>query len=170
MPDSERTRYMRASQSRDTMSFQAFDSFEEAQAAMRAAEARANERATEAQRAIEYGDHWLSTDGDLLIFGRVSTLEELDAAEQQLGVNQRERRQEQAMIEGAHARGYRFGWAYSLACPSGEMGSTHISMMVQITEHDFHAAESHHWNPLEIMECERCIDWLVTALRQGRDG
>ena len=152
------------------MSFESFDSFEEAVQAMRRAEARANAAAHDEQVRITYGDYWMSAyDAEFLIFGRVSTLAELDAEEKRLGAGVMERRVEQEMIEGAHARGYRFGKAFSIVEPDGEIGSTHCSVMVPITGEMFARAESHRWDGRIILVCPDCRHWITQALTQARD-
>ena len=67
------------------MQFQQFDDMEQAMAAMREAEAAANLRVTDAQRAIDFGTHWLKPMGPdydyMFIFGRNQTLDEYLASE-----------------------------------------------------------------------------------------
>jgi hypothetical protein len=147
--------------------FESFASLEEAMAVMREREAQANAAARPEQLAIGYGDYWLSAFDDFLIFGRVSTLQELDDEKRRLGAGAEERKSEQEMIEGAHARGYRFGTAYSIVEPDGELGSTHLSRMVPISKDMFLGARLHHWDVREIGQCKDCRHWLAQALRAG---
>jgi hypothetical protein len=144
----------------DHFQVESFASVEDAMTAMRRAEQRANARVTPEQTAIGYGDHWCSAFEDFLIFGRVSTLEELDTRSAELTDDPEEVQAEHDMIVSAHARGYRFGWAYSVAEPDGELGSTHISRMTSITERQFDRAKGHAWRYRQMMDCPDCHYWI----------
>jgi hypothetical protein len=134
--------------------------------AMRVAEDAANARVTADQAGITYGDHWMSAFDDVLIFGRVNPLDELDEANRQLGMGRTEMRTEREMIEIAYRRGYRYGRCYSVIVPEGEWGSTHVVKMVPITAEQYAAAESHGWFTTDIIACEECRPWLRNAVVQ----
>jgi hypothetical protein len=144
-----------------------FDSMEEMWARMRTAEEQANARATPEQLAIDYGDYWISAFDDFLIFGRVMTLDELDAESRRLSNDKDEIKSEHDMIVSAHARGYRFGWAYSIVEERGELGSTHISRMLSITAEMFEAAKGHGWDVRELLACSECRYWITQVIRRG---
>ena len=46
--------------------------------------------------------------------------------------------------------GFRFGRAYSVVEPEGELGDTHVCDMVPITEEEFNQSKGLHWIPEEI--------------------
>ena len=48
-------------------------------------------------------------------------------------------------LDDATERGYIFGEWFSAACPEGELGSTHISRLHEITKHQFEAAQRLKW-------------------------
>jgi hypothetical protein len=146
--------------------FESFDSMEEAQEAMAQAERIANALVTSEQVAIGYGDYWCSAFDDFLIWGRVSTLEELDAESARLSNDPEEVRGEHDVIVSAHARGYRFGWCYSIVEPEGELGSTHISRMIPLDQRQFDKAKEHGWNVREVLGCPDCHYWITQVLLQ----
>jgi hypothetical protein len=148
----------------DRVHVESYGSLEEAQDAMTQAEAQANTRVTEEQATIGYGDYWCSAFEDFLIWGRVSTLEELDAESARLSDDPEEVQGEHDMIVSAHARGYRFGWCYSILEPTGELGSTHLSRMIPLDPKCFDKAKGHGWDWRELVRCEDCHYWTRQLL------
>jgi hypothetical protein len=126
----------------DIIEFGDFDEFLDWQARN---EAIANARVTPEQAEIGYGDHWARRFEDIVIFGRVMSLDELEQMERNLGCDEEEIASEREMISDSHERGYRFGYCYSVVEPEGELGSTHISVMTKITAEEFQAAKEHGW-------------------------
>lgn len=121
--------------------YESFDSFEEMQAYMRRKEEEANANVHPRQQDIDWGTYWvrLAPDLGLAVFGYVNT----DAEIRALG----EDRETMVMLRDAHARGYRYGKAYSVLEPEGEWGSTHIANAWPITRAQFMQAKMAHWNP-----------------------
>ena len=117
--------------------FREFDSMEEMQRFLAEQTRLANESLSEEQRAITYGDYWVRTDYEFLIFGYINTLDELDESSRRLGADEEEIAYERAMIADAHARGYMYGKAYSVVEPDGEWGSTHRVSMQKVSKQTF---------------------------------
>ena len=122
------------------MTFQSFDNMDDAFEVMRRNEEAANAATHPCQTAITYGDHWMQPyemGGEaILIFGRVSTLEELWKVEDEdtmPGILER------------HKRGYRFGMAWSVLEPRGEWGDTHVSQMIPIPKTLFEIGRDRDW-------------------------
>lgn len=128
------------------MTFQSFDSMEDMYEAMRIAEETANGLVTDEQRQIGWGDCWLSIAHDIVIWGRIWTMEELLASEKKAGATKADLRSMEIHETEMFARGYRFGKAYSIVVAEGELGSTHISTMVPIHEKAFDIAQDCHWD------------------------
>lgn len=141
-----------------------FDGLNEAFEFMRQREQEANDRATDEQKAVDYGDYFwrLETLGPetIAIFTRCPTLDELAAIERRLGADEEEVTSELEMIEDAHKRGYRYGQHFSVVEPEGEWGSCHVASIVgKITAEDFELARRHGW---------RYPQWLAAVLT-GRE-
>lgn len=127
--------------------FEAFDSLEEMQAAMREREDAANARLTPEQKEVDWGDCWVQAGDDMLIFGRCMTRDEVRTSEQECGAPPDEVEWSCASIDEAHGRGYRYGQAWSVLEPDGEYGSTHIaSMLGRITQEDLDYARELGWS------------------------
>lgn len=120
--------------------FQSFDSMEEMLEFMAKAEAEANQMLLDEQRGIGYGDYWCRPvpEQGVFVFGRVMPEEEAYDGEDAGSI---------AMLRDSYSRGYRFGTAYSILGPEGELGSTHIANMWPITEEDFNDAAAQRWRP-----------------------
>ena len=131
------------------MSFQLFNSFDDAMASMRKAEEEANKRVTPEQADIGYGDYWMRVwqgfGETVKVYGYIQTLEESLAQEKECGADEEELRMTEDMLTDSYIRGYRFGYAYSAIEPEGELGSTHISQMIKISKEDFEAAKERGW-------------------------
>jgi hypothetical protein len=115
--------------------------------AMRKAEDAANARVRPLQQDVVWGTHWAAhyPDMELIVFGYVPTLEELEKIERGHGADDEEWEFEKATTLDSYARGYRFGKAYSVIEPEGEWGSTHISVMLPISKEQFEAARERGW-------------------------
>lgn len=120
------------------MTFRKYENLDDMFQDMRRAEEEANAHLHPSQSKIGYGDHWMRTvpEADVIVFGRIYGREE-----EMIG----EDRESQAMMDTSYARGYRFGRAFSVICPEGELGSTHIANMIPISEDDFHIAGTLNW-------------------------
>lgn len=131
------------------MTLQQFENFDEMIAAMSRDEENANSVLTEQQREVGWGDYWIRVLGDygLVIFGHVSSLRELRKDLIENGCDEEEVAEEIASISEGYERGYRFGPAYSVACPEGELGDTHIANMVgKISKAEFVCAQECDWD------------------------
>lgn len=131
------------------MTFQAFNNLDDMFTAMREAEEEANANTTDAQRAITWGDHWFSPHPDigLTVFGEIyASLDALAEEERKHGAEEDEISDMIERETGSFTRGYRFGTAYSPACPEGELGSTHVSTMAKISEQEFELARLMNWD------------------------
>jgi hypothetical protein len=99
---------------------------------------------TPEQQAITYGCFWMRTDSSPM-FGYVMTLAEIEAAERNAGSEDDELEATIRNMEANHDDGYRFGWVYSIVTPDGELGTTHCSTMMPISEIEFLAARDAGW-------------------------
>lgn len=120
--------------------FKSFDSMEEMLEFMAEAEDAANQMLLDEQRGISYGDYWCRPvpEQGIFVFGRVMTEEEAYDGEDKESI---------AMLRDSYSRGYRFGTAYSILGPDGELGSTHVANMWPITEEDFNNMAANRWMP-----------------------
>lgn len=125
-----------------------FDTPEEMQEYLRAAESKAHEGLHLAQRDISYGDYWVrfvDLDNRVIEFGRVHTLEEI--ASNLMGtddVTHEDAELHLATIETNLERGYMFGEAHS---PLGsETGLTHKAHVWPIEERLFNMAAEADWH------------------------
>jgi hypothetical protein len=139
---------------------ESFDSFEELQNKIDAGVRSANERVKPVQAAIGYGDHWFRVWGDVLICGRVSPKEETDADSDRLCEDPEEAAEEKRMLEASYARGFRFGRAYSVIEPRGELGDTHVADMVPMTAEQFEECRLLGWELDRVM----FLPWYGPAL------
>jgi len=142
------------------MTIQFFDNTDDMFTAIRRGVEAAKARATPRQNAITYGDYWLRVVDDFVICGRITPQEELWATEAELGASAEEIESEKEMQEASYADGFRFGRAYSIVCPEGELGDTHVSDMVPITEEEFNQSKGLNWIPEKIVE----LPWFTLAL------
>lgn len=144
------------------MTFKSYDNFEDAFEDMRKAEEAANRRVLPPQRLIGWGDYWFRVipDWDLVIFGYVYTEAENEKGERDAGASDEEWEYTHNVELDSYKRGYRFGKAYSTIEPTGELGSTHISEMVPISQEQFEEARGLKWSLVEIKE----LPWFRWAL------
>lgn len=163
------------------MSVKSFATFEEMQNYMTKGHAAAEAVVTPEQAAIGYDDCWLRVVPEydkLWIFGWVWPLEYCAASSASLTTDLHEIAEETAMIEDAHARHYRFGEAYSVIEPRGEIGSTHVVSMTPLPVEMFDQARAHGWDIQAILDDTELTDedlgaWLRivrTAVAQANTG
>jgi hypothetical protein len=143
-----------------------YSSYEEMVDAMRQATKAANLAATPAQREIQPGDYWMRylDEEDLWIFGRIFTLEELYTREMKAGAPADEAAQVVQEEVRAIGDGYRYGLAYSVFCPDGELGSTHIVVMTKLTKEQFDQAQDADWGMERLVQSG--ADW-AKAIRDS---
>jgi hypothetical protein len=143
---------------------QTFDNFEDMQKMLSAQIEKAKTWIRPAQERITYGDHWMRIwDGwgeKILICGYISTLEELDKEERRLGASEEEIAEEHETMQYSYNNGFRFGRAYSIIEPRGELGDTHVSQMIPITKEEFDEVERLDWNLSEVV----FLPWFEEAL------
>jgi hypothetical protein len=145
---------------------QFFDDIDDMFAALDKGVKKANDMTLPRQKLIQYGDYWMRMWEDLIIFGRISTTEELDAEERRLGATEEEIAYEHEAMDYSYSRGFRFGRAYSIVEPTGELGDTHISQMVPITKEEFEDAKRLNWDADAVI----ASDWFIGAIeRLGED-
>lgn len=136
-------------------SFVPFDSFEEAQQYMQRAEDAANAGLHEGQIALRddltHERYWMQfTEYGFIVYGhcfsdvKVRELTEKSYANEPTEENYAE--DEIASSKDARKRGYMFGKAWSAPYPEGELGSTHVSQVIPISEAMFNAAREARWN------------------------
>lgn len=135
-------------------SFHTFASVEEADMMMRTEAALALKRALPEQRKITGGDHWMRLADGLTIFGYVFTFDEAMRGEIEAGATKREAASGDQALRTAHAEGYRFGKAFSLAAPNGELGSTHVIDMMKISAAEFEVVRHEDWNIEAMLDVE----------------
>lgn len=146
--------------------FKSYDDFDEMFADMRRAEEVAIANILPFQREIVYGSYWMRywPQGDLLIFGYVYTLEENWDSCINAGGDKEECAYERDHELDSYSRGYRFGRAYSVVEPTGELGSTHISEMIPITKEQFEEAKALNWSADDIAHLNWFQDAIVKAV------
>jgi len=141
---------------------QAFDNLDDMFAAINRGIDRANSMVLPRQSLIKQGDYWMRMWEDVIIFGRISTTEELDAEERRLGASEEEIEWEHETMENSYSNGFRFGRAYSVIESEGELGDTHISTMVPITKEEFEDAKRLNWDVDEVIRS----DWFLGAVER----
>lgn len=119
--------------------FKQFNDWEEMEAYLGNAEVVANNNILPPQQGIVYGSYWLkATEDGILVYGRVHSQAEAEKGQSQAA---------KAQLHDTYERGYRFGRAYSVWCPGGELGDSHISVLWPIHEDEFCAAMVNGWQP-----------------------
>lgn len=137
------------------MHVQSFDTFEEMQASMAAAEEAANARILPQQAALRDDDtdtrYWVRPcEEGFLIFGVAPTYEAL--CEEEAKYSDLDTEEGQAEYEYScqslkprRARGYLTGVAFSVVEPTGEQGDTHVSQVCPISEQAFNEGKAAGW-------------------------
>lgn len=90
-----------------------------------------------------YYDTWGS--GTLIVYGRITPLDEIRAQEKECGAGPAEIEYEITKLTDAYTRGFRYGRCYSVTEPDGELGFTHVSVMRKISGEQFEEAEERGW-------------------------
>lgn len=136
-----------------------FNSWEEAQEAMKEMEDKANASIAPKQQEIVYGSYWLrAVEGTgWFEYGQVLT--------QSLAEGNQTRESVRALRD-AYSRGYRFSKAHSLYSVRGELGDSHIAMLWPITEEEFIAASAANWR---ITQEQWELDMLLRIQTEIRD-
>lgn len=156
------------------MDFQAFDSVEAMFAEIGKREERLNASVIPIQRAVTYGSYWLRVWEDIPIFGYVFTRDELEASERNLGSEGEELAMTMERMDSSYQRGYRFGRAYSVIEPDGELGDTHIASMAgPLTPSEFRIAQDGRWSqdePEVLNVISRALVRFAASTPEGREG
>jgi len=141
-----------------------YDSFDSMMDAIGQQVERAKSWIRPRQAAITYGDYWMSPRPDLgiIIFGRITPRDEMDATERRLGASEEEIEEEHRVYDASYESGFRFGMAYSSWEARGELGDTHVSTMLPITEEEFLQAQDALWSPEVVAE----MPWFEAAFRR----
>jgi len=159
------------------MFVEGFDDLDSMFKRMAEAEDAANAATTDAQRMIgtEGGPRfWFRYVGemDLFVFGEASPVDEAISLERQCYGDEPDADDlaEFAYVEQStrlrYDRGYRFGTAYSVACPEGELGDTHVSAMMPLDDEDFEVFRSAGWDPGESSGgLQLCYEVYIRASR-----
>lgn len=92
------------------------------------------------------GDYFKRHYGDLLIYGYAMTEKEFSDSEAALGAFLEELDFAVKQFRRWTARGWLYGKCYSVACISGEYGTTPSDQAAAITKEDFEAARQQDWN------------------------
>ena len=133
------------------MSVVGFDTMDEFWEYQAKKEAQANAAVVSLQREIGYGSYVVRLVPNLVIWGYISALEEVKAAERKYysdPFGEGEEDEYNGIIDGVtdrFKRGYRYGRFYSEVEPAGELGDAHISTLWPITEKDFERARRNRW-------------------------
>ena len=157
------------SQNGATMHVQQFDNHEQMLDYLRQAQAEAHNTLHPAQRAITHGTCWVrfvDLANRLIEFGRVATLEEVEAASLEAGSTAAEALDDVKAAEFALDRHYMTGMAHSRTNPDGEWGSTHKAHVWPIDGHLFLQAGRVNWQ-IELLPASGKIN-LEAAFRAMR--
>lgn len=139
---------------------QSFDNFDDMMNAISKGVESAKARMTPEQEAITYGDYWMRVWEGIPIFGYIIPRDELEASERELGATDEEIEYENDVLDASYANGFRFGRAYSVMEPDGELGDTHVIDMIPITKEQFEEAKSLGWGEgLDNIEWYHNIIW-----------
>jgi hypothetical protein len=141
-----------------------FDSADDMFAAIARGVEQAKQRATPEQNAITYGDYWMRAWEDFLIFGYIDHPEALRASTLELGASEDEIEYEERVLKESYDNGFRFGKAYSVIEPDGELGDTHVSDMIKITKGQFEAAKALNWSWAEIADFNHRINKALARM------
>lgn len=150
------------------VTFKTYDSFEDAFEDMRKNEEAANSRLKPSQRSIQWGDYWMAyyRDMDLLVCGHIYTMDENEKSEKAAGASDEEWDYTKETMLNSYERGYRFGMAYSVITPEGELGDTHISQMIPITKEQFEEARENRWSFENIAQLPWFREAVVNIFRE----
>jgi len=114
-----------------------------------AEEAEMSRRATDAQRAITWGDCatrvWCPARGPVTIWGTITPLALVARDERDAGAGAAEVIALIARLEDGYARGWRYGRWHSVISPEGEYGAAHIADLTPVSVAEFDAAQWNGW-------------------------
>ncbi|MBI5499784.1 MAG: hypothetical protein HY907_06045 [Deltaproteobacteria bacterium] len=128
------------------MHFQAFNTYEDMMSEVERARDEADGQVQPWQAVLAPGDFFIRIWSGLVIYGEI-----LDPAVPQFPGDYSDEalseiRREARIYEQPEMRGYRFTRCYSVACPEGEFGDTHVSSMTRkITREQFEQARASGW-------------------------
>jgi hypothetical protein len=111
---------------------------------------QANAEASLDQKALGWGDFFVTQLGGLPIFGHIYTREDLVATEQQGGTDPVDVADIVAAYDHSFTRGWRLSTCYSTTTPTGEVGDVHVSTLHPISAAQFDWASSKKWDIEEI--------------------
>lgn len=116
-----------------------YDSLEEMFQAIAAAEKEASAKVTDEQRAaFQVGDLFFRFAQGVAIYGEIVD-PTLHAEDEEEVEDLRE------TYNQVHMRNYRFTRCFSVMCPEGELGDTHLSTMHKISQRQFEMARGMGW-------------------------
>jgi hypothetical protein len=134
-----------------------FGSAEEMMDYIEQGNAEAKQNMVSWQEAVKEGDYIVRgmPELGLIVYAQV--------VERELSPDPDERAYEEETIKRSHANGYRFCRAYSAACPEGELGDIHVSVMdATISQAAFEAAQQAGW-PCDPAELEKVVHRMQTS-------
>lgn len=151
------------------MNVQFFDNTQDMFDAIQRGVEQAQARTTPKQSAITYGDYWMrfwdtGYGETLLIFGHITPFEEMMQTERDLGADDEELAYERDMMKTSYERGFRFGRAFSVVEPDGELGETHVSDMIPLSKEEFDEARLLRWIPEEVKK----LPWFTISTLESR--
>ena len=129
-------------------------------ALVRNQERRPDDAKSVAEMMTEFkdGDYFVSLGGGLTIWGQVSKEAPVRPSNEVLASLSKDQRDELLddyaaeveMYESLEEGGYLFGNCYSVMCPEGEMGSTHVTMVTaKVDEATFLRAKINGWRHVD---------------------
>jgi hypothetical protein len=132
------------------MNVREFDSFEELMEAVQKDMKAANEAVSPEQENMQEGDHFIRLDHPFPIFGKIinpfqfyDDLRKSGKMDEEMEMEEKFERENRSRPDLKHVR---FSMCYSVMCPEGEMGDTHIvNMHIKITEEQFNKAKEANW-------------------------
>jgi hypothetical protein len=143
--EENRSRRVDEEQLRPDIRITKIDSLEEYFKEQAEEEELANQELLPSQKKIVWGSYFLRMSGNVPIFARVYTFEELKLSEINAGAEGEELESILQRAKNIYERGYRTGVHYSQIEPQGEYGDTHISNCWPITQSDFESAQMTGW-------------------------
>lgn len=107
-----------------------------------------------------FGDHWISKTSDgLVIFGWCYPLDVVETNERAAGASESDVRHVLQSVTAEHENGWLYGRAYSVVCPSGEAGDTHVSQAVKLDKQMFEQAADAGWSLTKLVDDGQ--EWAV---------
>jgi hypothetical protein len=133
-------------------SFKSYNSFEEMMADIQKNLEEADSGVQPWQTEMKDGEYFLRVDGEIPIYGKIVSPFQIYDDYRANGEMDEELEEEEKWEREAraqpHLKNMRFSMCYSMYCPEGELGDTHIvSMYRKLTEEQFNYAKESNWNP-----------------------